>query len=107
MRAGYFREFTKKPANPWLSQSIGTERSENEELIVKYLRSGIVLNEAHGEIRDPLDEKHPVVGRGSILTDEFWDWPDYLPVLIERYHVVLPKAFVQHMDQNQWRIPAG
>jgi hypothetical protein len=102
-RAGYFREFTKKPANPALSANLG-EHEEDEARVVGYLDKGIVIMYSTRMVRDPLDPGHPVIGTGSILTDETWDWPDYLPRLVEKYHVRLPIEFVDHMRKNGWAI---
>lgn len=33
-------------------------------------------------------------------------WPLDLPYYVERYHVVVPDEFVEHMKRNEWRVPA-
>ena len=105
-RAGYFREFTKKPATPSLQESIRPSGSEIEAKVVDYLRAGIVLVRASRVVRDPLDQEQSVIGDNSIVTDLVWEWPEYYPRLIQRYHVSIPAEFYEHMLRVGWRVPS-
>ena len=76
--------------------------SADEDDVVRYLLSGgVVLASSVQEVVDPLDERHPVIGTRSIMTDEVWDWPDYLPALVQKYHVALPEEFLKRVKHHR------
>jgi len=102
LRAGYYREFTRKPRNPELSKSVRPCGEPDEARIIRYLESGTTAVPSTQEVRDPLDVQRPTIGRDAIMTDGIWDWPDYLPALVERYHVQLPTEFIDHMRAANW-----
>lgn len=68
--------------------------------MLQYLRSGEVFAVAPGISRDVLDGS--IIGAPSQLTDGVWSWSGDLAHHVERYHLELPKAFVEHMRLKGW-----
>ncbi len=104
-RVGYFREFTKRPANPWLSDCIMANEAEDEVRLIAYLEQGITLVPSSRRVVDPLGKEYEVIGTESVMTDGVWDWPNYLPKLLAKYHVRLSLLFLEHVKNSNWSIP--
>lgn len=74
--------------------------------IVDYLRSGIKFRGSWGYSKCRFDDGRPDVEMGSMeLTDGVYAWPEGLSVYVERYNIILPQDFVNHMKAQDFKIP--
>ncbi|NQU20851.1 MAG: hypothetical protein HQ567_06175 [Candidatus Nealsonbacteria bacterium] len=103
---GYWREVGSNTS--WLHPRDLIDESwerDNKAKIVRYLKSGIRINEDLGFSHCRFSDGPPDEMMGDAeLTDGVWLWPEGLAVYVERYHVKLPAEFVAHMRANDYRM---
>ncbi len=105
-RVGFFRELDHgDPNGPKLVEHVSDHPQPDEDRLVDYLRGGILLIGSPGVVYDVLDNKAGPVGSPNILTDGVWAWPGDLPYYVEKYHLRLPKEFVEHVRGRSFRPP--
>jgi hypothetical protein len=90
-------------AEPW----------ENQDRVVAYLRSGVILAYPMGaDLMDWFDKPNranPLIdgkqlGGATPLTDGEWWWPAGLIHFIQKYNVRVPAEFIEHAAQQNWRV---
>jgi hypothetical protein len=107
-----FREFPFGTAcDPSLREFMAPAPWQNQDRIVSYLRSGLILAYPMGaDLMDWLDRSYranPLVegqplGGATPLTDGTWFWYAGLIYFMERYNVRVPQEFVEHASQQGW-----
>ncbi len=109
---GCFRETSHgclpNPFAPRLRDCIADTPQQHEREILAYLRSGRYVIGRLGVEFDVLSPQPPKIsteGGFRVLTDGIWRWPSYLAYYVEHYHARLPRAFVKHMQRNNWKVP--
>lgn len=76
----------------------------DEQLLLTYLAAGHVLLDVMEVRRDVLDGAEQ--GRsGSLVTDGAWIWREDLVHYVQKYHVRLPEAFLQHARLLAFAVP--
>lgn len=106
-RVGFFQELDHgDPNGPKLAEHVSDRPQPDEARVVDYLRSGLLLIGCPGVVHDVLDNKVGPVGSPDVLTDGVWAWPGDLPYYVEKYHLRLPKEFVDHLRGRSFRPPA-
>lgn len=106
-RVGFFQELDHgDPNGPKLADHVSDRPQPDEDRVVAYLRSGLLLIGCPGVVRDVLDNTVGPVGSPDILTDGVWAWPGDLPYYVEKYHLRLPKEFVDDLRVRSFRPPA-
>ena len=104
-RVGFFRELRHgDPDGPSLAQVRRDQPQPHEPEIVAYLRAAPVLIAAPGPIRDVFDPEGDYIGTPSVHSDGLWCWPGDLATYVERYHLALPAAFLEHLVARGWAI---
>lgn len=107
-RLGFFRELRHgDPNGPSLKALLGTKPNYEPDLVIRYLRSGVLRIGSPGVSKDVLDPTGKVIGAPNILTDGTWAWPEDLAYYIERYRIELPQDFTSHLAQNSYRPPTS
>jgi len=102
---GFFRELRHgMPDGPQLRSVVSKSPHQNEDRIVRYLRSGVLFIATPGFVEDVLAPGQ-IIGSAHIFTDGVWVWPGDLAHYVEKYHVRLPAEFVAHMEDQNWTIP--
>ena len=102
---GFFRELPHgDPTGPSLHEAMRDAPGPHEREIVEYLSRGVVFIMSPGPVQDVIDNSGPI-GTASVCTDGVWAWSEDLPHYVERYHVVLPKEFIEHAARNNWQVP--
>jgi len=80
--------------------------SGRREKLVRYLRSGVRVNEMLGYAHCRMDRSIPDALMGNAeLTDGVYKWPEGLPNYVERFFVKLPKEFVENAASFHFKIP--
>lgn len=75
--------------------------------ILRYLEEGEINGEAFGcNVYDPFT-KPPTKLTTNIpmLTDGVWIWPSFITYFINQYDLSLPDKLIEHMQNNDWRVP--
>jgi len=104
---GFFDTGSLDERKQLLKQLRGTQEHEAKKKIASYLRNGAELMMAAGITRDPLNEKHQIVGAPHVLTDGAWAWTADVVYYLEKYNIRLPEELIENMKQNEWTIPQG
>jgi hypothetical protein len=109
-----FREFPFGTADdPSMREFTSPQPWENQEDVLRYLRSGLVLGVNMGadltDWFDPPRKANPLIEgqrRGGVteMTDGVWFWYAGLIHFIETYNVRVPAPFVAHAAQHHWRV---
>jgi len=91
---GEFRELPYgRPDGPSLRDAVRERGEDDEELLVRYLRSGVLMLATATMEYDVLSPTRERIGGHAVLTDGFWFWYSALPYYVERYHVELDPRF--------------
>ncbi|KQX73110.1 MULTISPECIES: hypothetical protein [unclassified Streptomyces] len=102
---GEFQELAHgRPDGPALRDSVRDHAAPDEEMLVRYLRSGAVLTVTGSSVHDALSSEF--IGVLELLTDGEWFWYSDLAHYVERYHVPLDESFVDHARAHHWTPPA-
>jgi len=106
-RIGFFPELSTAPSEAVSLKDVVRDVGSSEEAkIAAYLKSGIVFIARPGIERDVLNDQHPVIGSGHLLTDGIWLWPDSLSHYVATYHLRLRDEFIDHLRARSWSVPA-
>ncbi|MER5200725.1 hypothetical protein ACWD3J_45070 [Streptomyces sp. NPDC002755] len=101
---GEFQELTHGcPDGPSLRDSVRDHAAPGEEKLVRYLRSGSALAVTGSPVHDALSSE--LIGALELRTDGEWFWYSDLAHYVERYHVPLDEAFVDHARAHHWTPP--
>lgn len=104
-RIGFFRELRHgMPEAQQINSLVSEKPQENEELIINYLKEGVLFIATTGFVEDVL-KPGQLICCPHILTDGVWAWPADLAYYVEKYHVQLPNEFVKFMKGRNWIVP--
>jgi hypothetical protein len=107
-RVGFFRELRHgDPEGPSLASCQREHSGPHEDELVRYLQQAPVLIASPGPVGDVLDPTAGPVGTPSIHSDGVWCWPGDLAHYVRRYHVTLPREFLEHLVARGWEPEAG
>lgn len=90
---------------PSLKQFICATPQEHEEDIARYLEFApnyCALGTVASDVLDPSAEALLFPGRN---TDGIYGWPSELGYYVRKYHLSLPKEFIEHMQASNWLPP--
>lgn len=59
---------------------------------------------APGPVWNAVDGSGPI-GTAGILTDGIWTWPEVLSYYVQKYHLMLPDAFIESAQAQAWVVP--
>jgi hypothetical protein len=99
--------------DPSMREFMAAEPWENQDKLLDYLRSGLILGVTMGadlmDWFDPGRKANPLIdgcrrGGTTEMTDGVWFWYAGLIYFVEKYNVRLPAEFVQHASQHGWRV---
>jgi hypothetical protein len=109
-----FREFPFGTAgDPSMRDAVAPQPWENQEEVLQYLRSGLILGVTMGadltDWFDPAHKANPVIegrpeGGTTEMTDGTWFWYAGLIHFIEKYNVRVPEEFIRHAARQGWRV---
>jgi hypothetical protein len=109
-----FREFPFGTLHdPSMREWVNDQPRDNQEKVVEYLRSGLILGVIMGaDLTDWLDPPHkanPIIEgqrRGGVteMTDGIWFWYAGLIHFIEKYNISVSSEFVEHAARQNWRV---
>lgn len=103
---GFFRELRHgMRTGPSLAESVRPQAGDDEDKIVRYLQLSPTFAASGPMVDDVLDPSNKAVASLETATDGQWMWPRDLAYYVEKYHVELPEEFVNHMRQQDWRVP--
>lgn len=104
---GFFRDLPHGfPEQPSITDSIQEAPLPFEDKIVSYLASGHPVVATAGVVYDILDKSdEKVICSLKLLSDGSWVWPSDLAYYVAKYHVRLPEEFLDHVQQNQLKMP--
>jgi len=110
----HFREFPFGTiTDPSMKEFMEKRPWKNQEKILDYMRSGHVLGITMGaNLTDWFDRAYkanPVIhgeveGGTTPMGDGEWFWYAGLIYFVEKYNVRLPEEFVQHAEDQGWRV---
>lgn len=104
-KVGFFKELEYGDENGVsLKKIINNSPEKDEDKIINYLDSAMIIYVTAGIVCDILDESKGIIGTLEILTDGEWMWPSDLSYYIAHYHARLDKEFVDHVRKNNWTI---
>ena len=109
IRIGFFRELDHGDGSDFsLEELAATTAGPDEEELAAYLESGLVYRTVDQIARDMLadDPDEAPIGPLRLLTDGTYVWPSDLPYYLRSYHLQLPRAFIIHARESEFRIPA-
>jgi len=109
-----FREFPFGTIHdPSMRDAMAGHPWENQDKVLDYLRSGLVLGVTMGadltDWFDPPNKANPLIEgkrRGGVteMTDGIWFWYAGLIHFVEKYNIQLPQRFIDHAAQQGWRV---
>jgi hypothetical protein len=109
-----FKEFPfGTVTDPSMREFMAPEPWEDQDQVVAYLRSGLILAYPMGaDLMDWFDRPNranPLIegqclGGVTPLTDGEWFWPAGLVYFIEKYNVRVPQEFLEHAARHNWRV---
>ena len=76
--------------------------SEDKANICEYLKNGYVMAACGGVVKDIIQPEVGIIGSPDDVTDRVWMWPADLQYYVERYNLLLPSEFIEHMKFNKW-----
>lgn len=89
-----------------LTQScIKTNSTKQKREVMKYLVSGAIVLATDACLVDNLDPKKPKVVPVGYLTDGKYIWPNEMIYYLDRYDILPPKWFLDHISENGFRVP--
>jgi hypothetical protein len=99
-----------EPARPQafhgsIQDAVRAEAGPDERNLIEYLKGGISLIDIMEATKDVISGDEYVTGGSSLLTDGTWVWREDLRYYVDRYHLELDPAFVQHAAESGFRIP--
>ncbi|WP_330342213.1 hypothetical protein [Streptomyces sp. NBC_00557] len=98
---GEFKELAHgRPDGAALRDSVRVQGDPDEEKLARYLRSGSVLAVSGSAVHDALSGEF--IAGLELRTDGEWFWYSDLAHYLERYHVPLEKAFIDHARAHRW-----
>lgn len=105
---GRFRELDRNDSRsgPSLEIAKRPHPATDENNVVGYLKSGVLLEHTDEEAIDACDGEHSL-GPLDYLTDGLYVWPSDLVYYVRHYHARLPRAFMIRARNNGWVVPAG
>jgi hypothetical protein len=107
---GFYDEFAEEPGQPngSVRNAVQLVGEPDEADLVAYLDAGHVLidvMESGPDVITGTSHRHSR-GCSSPVTDGTWLWRRDLPHYVETHHVLLPGAFLEHVRQLSYRMPA-
>ncbi len=105
-RQGYYKEMPHGDANDPSIMDVLNKNNADKNAICRYLQSGYVLAACGSVVKDVVCPDEGVIGAPDEITDGVWIWPADLAYYVEKYNIKLDEAFIRHMSENSWRIPA-
>ncbi|RKH51115.1 hypothetical protein D7Y23_11065 [Corallococcus sp. AB050B] len=103
--AGNFRELTLgSDEGPSLVEARGQISEAERSRIGRYLATGTVFAASSGPLSDWFTGEKNIAPHHA-LTDGVWHWRADLPHYVLRYGVALPDAFLQRMQDLDWKCP--
>ena len=104
-RIGFYKEMSHgKETDDSLLSYINKESDDLFSNICNYLESGVVLIVSPGIVGDIINSNNGGIATPSIYTDGKWIWPEDLSYYVKNYKLKLPKAFIDDMINNDWKI---
>jgi hypothetical protein len=89
-----------------LRDATASEPSADEPAVIAYLRAGHQLFDVPATTSDVISHDMRIVGAPSLLSDGSWVWRLDLPHYVGRYHLRLPREFLDHVRANRYSVPA-
>ncbi|MET8976992.1 hypothetical protein ABZX85_15360 [Streptomyces sp. NPDC004539] len=103
---GGFRELEHgSPDGPSIRDAVRAAAPGYEGELVRYLRTGTTVAAAPAAVPDVLSGTGAFIGGLHLLTDGHWLWYSDLAHYVERYHVEIEPAFVEHARGHGWTVP--
>ncbi len=109
-----FREFPFGTVHdPSMREFLAAVPAADEDRLLAYLRSGHVLAIPMGadlpDWFDRADRANPLIGGqreggATPMTDGVWFWPAGLIHFVEKYHVRLPREFMEYAAEHGWQV---
>jgi hypothetical protein len=106
---GFFRELSddaeEQERLPSLRDALSSLPQDNEEKIVLYLRQGVCVAAIGRYLEDVLDPSCRLPLCRHLHTDGTYLWRLDVAHYVEKYHLRLPREFVEHMTKLNWQPP--
>jgi len=80
------------------------EHNLERSLVTQYIKAAPVVLSARFQTADRFDESQPRI-TVAYRTDGEWIWSHESATYVDRYDMALPAAFLNHIAQNQGRVP--
>ncbi|WP_309062143.1 hypothetical protein [Streptomyces sp.] len=107
---GFFTELSPGwglPEDGSIKDAVRPTGEPDEQNILEYLRNGTEIWSEMSAGPDVLDPEAPnMTGIGSLVTDGTWLWREDLPHYVAKYHVSLPREFLEHVRSLKYTAPA-
>lgn len=75
-----------------------TNKPEDKELLLKYLKNGKVIGAIPGTMRDPIAGNK--IPGNEIFSDGEYEWKADLPYLVNKYNFQVDKDFIDHVKHT-------
>jgi hypothetical protein len=102
-----FKELSE-PSDPQaivnIKDHLSKEAQVSRDKIALYLRDGIVMGAFMHYLYDVFDNKK-LSASDTYHTDGFWYWSEDLAYYVEKYNLILPKPFLNHIKRNDFITP--
>jgi hypothetical protein len=86
-----------------MKDHLSKEAQVDGDKIASYLRDGIIMGAFMQYLYDVFDDKK-LSAPDIYYTDGFWYWSGDLAYYVEKYNLMLPESFLEHMRQNNFTI---
>lgn len=102
---GFFDESPESEAVQRLESLKNEGPLEDEQKVLKYLRSGAQLMAVAGVVDDLLASPRETIGSPHVFSDGSWCWTADVIYYVENHHIAVPDEFLSHMRANDCNCP--
>ena len=102
-----YKEFSRRGSRKirvQMTDHFNSEDYNEKPQILAYLKSGHMFHGWMQMVWDHFDKKNGFAVSDSLLTDGCWSWTNDLSYYVEKYDLILPAVFVEHMQSRNWEI---
>lgn len=103
---GAFREIEENSAYPSIRESLSSTPHPDKSRILRYLNNGHLHFASSGYHDDVINPTNIEFIPNQSRTDGVYGWSDAAIYYVDKYNLILPDEFIQHMKKNNWEVPS-
>jgi hypothetical protein len=101
----YFHEAREAEILEKLQALISEKEPRDKAEVLRYLEAGLLWWKTWTIVDDLLSPEGKWIGVPDIFTDGAWAWSREIIYYFKNYNLLLPPAFLEHMQKHNWVMP--